>query len=179
VRRLALALLLLAAACRREPVIEEAGGPPPLPVATHAVGPACVHGWGEPDPGPVREAPLELLRRAQGWQGSFRVDEMRWFTGADGTWYWYAKVVLVAREPAKLRFLATRPAGGGGGGSDEGGGALLGVAPFATTGFRAADWTRVDGTGPPTTVPGVPGRWTVAGDLAGALPADVRGCLAG
>lgn len=186
-KRTAVALVLLAGvACRREPTIERAEPgdyTPPSVTASGSAGvvaPAsgppsstCVNGWREPEQGPLRSKPLDLLRESQRLTGSFLVRDMRYFTGPEkGVERWYAKVTLVSKQSFHIRFLVERREVGEG---------IVAVAPFETTGFRSPDWKGFDGEGGAVTIAGVPGRWPgQPTDFVadGGLPAAVAGCLA-
>ena len=137
--------------------------------------PTCATGWQVPVPGtPLRTEPLDHLRASMGVTGEFVVAEMRLFRGRDGSLWWYVKASrrtdpnfrgrwLVVRQPSGVRRVAA-------------------VAPYETEGLRSPDWRAFSGQGAPRRWAGLPGTWRgspVDFAAAGALPRELRGCLAG
>lgn len=160
----------------------------------------CVEGYAEPVPGTPRyERPLHVIRRTMGTEGSFAVDEMRYFEGPEAPpsdknylstvrrWYVKGRLGGVA-----ARWLVEARTFGAG---------VAAVAPYGSGGFRSPDWTAFqhETTRPaavPRKHPGLPGRWAgspydfVTGeepdeDIPGealtipGLPTEVVGCLDG
>jgi Protein kinase domain len=141
--------------------------------------PICAGGWTQPARGtPLRQVPLDTIRRVMGVSGTFSVQDMRYFLESDsGRRWWYVKAAMVDDSSFRARWLV-----------EQGTSGLLGVAavaPYDTSGFRSPDWLAFDGREPVTVYPGLPGRWTgsprdfVAGRGNEGLPAEARGCLEG
>jgi hypothetical protein len=149
-----------------------------------------VDGWTTPASGtPSRTYPLDVIRAHMGVTGSFRVVEMRRFTGPEipeivdprppYVEWWYVKAQLVDDPSFQARWLVVRRS------ADVTG--VAAVATYDSTGYRSPDWLAFVGDGTPRPVPGIPGLWTglqydfVTGepDEAPGLPVENRRCLDG
>jgi tRNA A-37 threonylcarbamoyl transferase component Bud32 len=131
---------------------------PPLradvtPGPTGGTRPTCAGGWIEPQVGtPPRQAPLNAIRAQRGWTGTFRVPEMRYFTGPDEVERWYVKAYQEDDPSLRGRWLVEE--------QRDGERRVVAEAPYDTRGYRPADWRAVSS--------GYRG-----------LPAAAAGCLAG
>jgi hypothetical protein len=140
----------------------------------------CAGGWIQPERGtPLRQVPLDTIRRVMGVSGMFSVHDMRYFSESDGGRWWYVKAVMLDDSSFRARWLVEQGTNGLSG--------VAAVAPYDTSGFRSPDWLAFDGREPVTTYPGLPGTWTGSprdfvagrGQRAEGLPAEARGCLEG
>jgi len=182
-------------ATTRGPTPSTTLGSTPTPSGTAAQGgqPSddCIAGWTSPSPGsPEYEDGMQILAGFMGQEGSWQVEEMRHFTGPDAPWIiepryevvhrWYIRAGLADDPEYRGRWLVELR-------TDRING-VAAVAPYESEGYRAPDWRGFVGDGPPTTYPGLPGRWSgieydfVTGDgdhgMPG-LPDEVVGCLDG
>jgi hypothetical protein len=123
------------------------------PGPTGGTRPTCAGGWIEPQAGtPPRQAPLNAIRAQRGWTGTFRVPEMRYFTGPDEVERWYVKAYQEDDPSLRGRWLVEE--------QRDGERRVVAEAPYDTRGYRPADWRAVSS--------GYRG-----------LPAAAAGCLAG
>ena len=94
--------------------------------------------WNRPEVGtPARSAPLAAIRAHMGWTDRFVVDEMRTWTGSDGTWRWYVKAHQEGDPSRRGRWLVRQQA--------DGQRLVLATAEFATKGYAARDWRPASG----------------------------------
>jgi hypothetical protein len=165
--------------------------PTPVAVSGGTPSPGCINGWTAPAFGSAEYAEgLDILSGYMGTTGSWRVSEMRYFTGPDqpgiieprydSVERWYIKAALLNDAGFRGRWLIEKR-------TDQ----ILGVsavAPWDTTGYESPDWTGFIGEGPPTTYLGLPGQWSgipfdfVTGEGDGGNPGEppeILDCLAG
>jgi hypothetical protein len=100
--------------------------------------------WNRPEVGTqARSAPLDAIRSHMGWTDRFVVDEMRSWTGPDGSWRWYVKAHQ-ERDPSRRgRWLVRQ--------QDDGQRQVQATASFTTKGYAAADWHPTPGQRPDPT----------------------------
>jgi len=167
--------------------------PDPPPPTSGPPGPTCVNGWRTPEAGtPGFTDPLGLIRRAADVDGTFRVVDMRYFTGPESppseqgylleVERWYVKLFVEEDLSFQGRFLVEARRFGRG---------LVAVAPYDTRGFRSPDWRGFQYDSAHTrrrAVAGLPGTWSGIeydfveggeGLTIPGLPDEVRGCLDG
>ncbi len=144
-----------------------------------------------PQPGTARRREaLDIIRGQMGVSGLFVVDEMRYFEGPElpnileprppVVRRWYVKAFLQSRPTFRGRWIVEKRTS-----IIKG---ISGVAPYDTHGFESPDWRAFEGEGPPTSYPGLPGKWsginydfvTGEGDSGfPGLPKENIGCLDG
>jgi hypothetical protein len=94
--------------------------------------------WNRPKVGtPARSAPLAAIRAHMGWTDRFVVDEMRSWTGSDGTWHWYVKAHQQRSPSRRGRWLVRQ--------QEDGQRLVLATAEFTTKGYAARDWQPAPG----------------------------------
>jgi hypothetical protein len=94
--------------------------------------------WNRPEVGsPARSAPLAAIRAHMGWNDLFVIDEMRSWTGSDGTWRWYVKAHQEGNPSRRGRWLVRQ--------QEDGQRVVLATAEFATKGYSARDWRPAPG----------------------------------
>ena len=173
------------------PSISPSAAPTPTVRLSAPPSPRCINGWVQPRKGtPLRSEPLDIIRGQMGVSGLFLVEEMRYFTGPEAPGIvdprppvvkrWYVKAYLAEKPSFRGRWLIEKRSA-----QIKG---ISAVAPFDTTGFRSPDWRGFVGEGPPTSYPGLPGKWiginydfvTGEGDAGfPGLPRRLVGCLRG
>jgi tRNA A-37 threonylcarbamoyl transferase component Bud32 len=94
--------------------------------------------WTEPEVGtPARSAPLAAIRAHMGWTDRFVVEEMRSWTGSDGSWHWYVKAHQ-ERDPSRRgRWLVRQ--------QEDGQRLVLATAEFTSKGYATRDWHAAPG----------------------------------
>jgi hypothetical protein len=176
------------------PAVSPIGAGVEAPTATQA----CINGWLIPSDRDQRELPFHVIRRTMKVDGTFDLEEMRYFEGpespASTKGYlqrvdrWYVKASLRSKPQIRGRWLIEERAFGS---------AVVAVAPFDSEGFTSPDWVGFQyegGDADRVGYPGLPGKWAglpydfVTGrDLDTGervfsfpgLPPSVTGCLVG
>jgi serine/threonine-protein kinase len=136
----------------------------------------CVRGWTTPAAGTAtRRQPLDVIRKEMGIAGEFKVVEMRYFREpGGGRRWWYVKAWQVDDRSLQARWLVER--------APDGSARIAAVAPYSSKGLRSPQWQAFEGEGDARSYTGLPGAWRgTPHDFAagGAVPSQVRGCLAG